>query len=224
MLVAGFPAGSWGTNCYVVAPAAGEQCVVIDPGQDAMRGVEDVVREHKLQPVAVLLTHGHIDHVWSVAPVCAAHDVPAYVHPADRYMLTDPAAGIGMPGRDLFGMAFAEPSDLIELADDTTVSLAGLDFVVNLAPGHTEGSLTFRLGDEVFFSGDLIFAGSIGRTDLPGGSYDAILESLRRVVLPLPDDMAIRSGHGPETTVGRERATNPFLREASDAAPITRGL
>ena len=224
MLVAGFPAGSWGTNCYVVAPGAGEQCVVIDPGQDAMRGVEDIVREHKLQPIAVLLTHGHIDHVWSVVPVCAAHDVPAYVHPADRYMLTDPAAALGMPGRDLFGMTFAEPSDLIELADETTVSLAGLDFVVNHAPGHTEGSLTFRLGDEVFFSGDLVFAGSIGRTDLPGGSYDAILESLRRVVLPLPDDLPILSGHGPETTVGRERATNPFLREAADAAPVTRGL
>lgn len=224
MLIAGFPAGSWGTNCYVVAPAAGEQCVVIDPGQDAVPGIEDVLREHRLKPAAVLLTHGHIDHVWSVVPVCGTHDVPAYVHPADRYMLSDPAAGIGMPGRDLFGMSFAEPSDVRELTGHDEIDLAGLGFVVDYAPGHTEGSVTFRLGEEAFFSGDLVFAGSIGRTDLPGGSYDAILDSLRRVVLPLPDDLPILSGHGPATTVGQERATNPYLREAVAAAPTTRGL
>ena len=225
MLVAGFPAGSWGTNCYVVAPAAGEQCVVIDPGQDAMPGVEDILREHRLRPVAVLLTHGHIDHVFSVAPVCGAHDVPAYIHPSDRYMLTDPARSLGMPsGTPVMGLEWAEPAEVVELTGHDTVSLAGLDFVVDSAPGHTEGSVTFRLGDEAFFSGDLIFAGSIGRTDLPGGSYDAILDSLRRVVLPLPDELPILSGHGPTTTVGRERATNPFLREAVEAAPITRGL
>ena len=224
MLVAGFPAGSWGTNCYVVAPAAGEQCVVIDPGQDAVRGIDDIVREHRLRPVAVLLTHGHIDHVWSVAPVCGARDVPAYIHPADRYMLTDPGRSLGIPqGQNPFGLEWAEPADVIELGETTTVSLAGLDFTVDLAPGHTEGSVTFRL-PEVLFSGDLIFAGSIGRTDLPGGSYEAMLESLRRVVLPLPDELPILSGHGPETTVGRERATNPFLREVVEAAPTTRGL
>jgi hydroxyacylglutathione hydrolase len=224
MLIAGFPAGSWGTNCYVVAPAAGEQCVVVDPGQDAVPGIEEILREHRLSPAAVLLTHGHIDHVWSVVPVCGTHDVPAYVHPADRYMLSDPAAGIGMPGRDLFGMAFTEPSDVIELTGHDEIDLAGLRFTVDSAPGHTEGSVTFTLADTAFFSGDLVFAGSIGRTDLPGGSYDAILDSLRRVVLPLPDDLPILSGHGPATTVGRERATNPYLREAVEAAPTTRGL
>lgn len=224
MLIAGFPAGSWGTNCYVVAPAAGEQCVVVDPGQDAVPGIEDILREHRLKPAAVLLTHGHIDHMWSVVPVCGTHDVPAYVHPADRYMLSDPAAALGMPGRDLFGMAFTEPSELIELTGHDEIDLAGLGFVVDHAPGHTEGSVTFRLGETALFSGDLVFAGSIGRTDLPGGSYDAILGSLRRVVLPLPDDLPILSGHGPATTVGRERATNPYLREAVEAAPTTRGL
>jgi glyoxylase-like metal-dependent hydrolase (beta-lactamase superfamily II) len=227
MLVAGFPAGSWGTNCYVVAPGPGEQCVVVDPGQDAVRGVEDLLREHRLHPVAVLLTHGHIDHMWSVVPVCDAHDVPAYVHPADRYMLSDPAAALGMPGRDLFGMTFAEPSDLIELGETTALSLAGLDFVVDHAPGHTGGSVTFRLGSDAFFSGDLVFAGSIGRTDLPGGSYDAMLDSLARVVLPLPDELPILSGHGPETTVGAERGANPYLAEAAARAGLaapSRGL
>ena len=225
MLVAGFPAGSWGTNCYVVAPSAGAECVVIDPGQDAVKGVEQILRESRLKPVAVLLTHGHIDHVFSVVPVCGAHDVPAYIHPSDRYMLTDPARSLGMPpGTPMFGLEWAEPSDVVELTGTDTITLAGLEFTVDHAPGHTEGSVTFRLADAVLFSGDLVFAGSIGRTDLPGGSYEAMLDSLRRVVLPLPDDLPILSGHGPETTVGRERATNPYLREAVAAAPITRGL
>lgn len=215
MLVRGFPAGSWQTNCYVVAPGPGEQCVIVDPGQDAVRGIDDIVAEHRLEPVAVLLTHGHIDHIWSVAPVCGARDVPAYVHPADRYMLTDPGRAIGMPGNP-FGIEFTEPSDVIELTGQDDVTLAGMEFRVDSTPGHTPGSVTFRLGDAVFFSGDLIFQGTIGRTDFPGGSYDAILDSLARVVLPLPDELPILSGHGAPTTVGDERATNPFLREAAE--------
>lgn len=229
MLVEGFPAGSFGTNCYVVAPGPGEQCVVIDPGQDAAQGVEDLLREHRLAPVAVLLTHGHIDHVWSVVPVCGAHDVPAYVHPADRYMLSDPGRSFGLPpGQPVFGgLTFAEPSDVVELTGSDAITLAGLDFQVEHAPGHTEGSLTFRLGDAAFFSGDLVFAGSIGRTDLPGGDYETILDSLARVVLPLPDELPILSGHGPATTVGAERAANPYLAEAaarSGLAAPGRGL
>jgi glyoxylase-like metal-dependent hydrolase (beta-lactamase superfamily II) len=225
MLVAGFPAGSWQTNCYVVAPAAGEQCVIVDPGQDAVAGIDEIVREHRLAPVAVLLTHGHIDHCWSVVPVCEARDVPAYVHPADRYMLADPARGIGMPpGSEVFGMRFAEPSDVIELTGSDEIELVGMSFRVDHAPGHTKGSVTFRLGDDVLFSGDLIFEGTIGRTDLPGGDYADMLASLARVVLPLPDELPILSGHGNATTVGRERATNPYLREASSLAAPTRGL
>jgi glyoxylase-like metal-dependent hydrolase (beta-lactamase superfamily II) len=230
MLVAGFPAGSFQTNCYVVAPGPGEQCVVIDPGQDSVNGIEELLREHRLAPVAVLLTHGHIDHMWSVLPVCEAHDVPAYVHPADRYMLSDPGRALGMPpGQPVFGgLTFAEPSDVIALTGSDDVTLAGLDFTVDHAPGHTEGSLTFRLGEDVLFSGDLVFAGSIGRADLPGGDYDTILDSLARVVLPLPDELPILSGHGPATTVGAERAANPYLAEAAARAgsvgPRTGGL
>jgi hydroxyacylglutathione hydrolase len=230
MLVAGFPAGSFQTNCYVVAPGLGEQCVVIDPGQDSVKGIEELLREHRLAPVAVLLTHGHIDHMWSVVPVCGAHDVPAYVHPADRYMLSDPARSLGLPaGEPVFGgLTFAEPSDVIELTGNDAITLAGLDLRVQHAPGHTEGSVTFRLGEDVLFSGDLVFQGSIGRTDLPGGDYATILDSLARVVLPLPDETAVLSGHGPATTVGAERATNPYLAEAAARAgsvgPRTGGL
>ncbi|MEV6754447.1 MBL fold metallo-hydrolase [Streptomyces sp. NPDC051214] len=222
MLIAGFPAGAWGTNCYVVAPAAGEECVIIDPGHQAAEGVEDALKKHRLKPVAVVLTHGHIDHVASVVPVCGAHDVPAWIHPDDRYMMSDPEKAIGRSfGAQLLGeLTVGEPSDVKELADGARLKLAGLDFSVAHAPGHTKGSVTFQLPESaevpsVFFSGDLLFAGSIGRTDLPGGSHDEMLASLARVCLPLDDSTVVLPGHNEHTTIGRERATNPYLRQVA---------
>jgi hydroxyacylglutathione hydrolase len=239
VLVAGFPAGAFAANCYVVASGPGQECVIIDPGQDAERGIEELLAEHRLRPAAVLLTHGHIDHVWSVAPVCGAKGIPAYIHPRDRALLSDPARGFPLgTGQELFGgLEFTEPDDVKELADGMTLSLVGLEITVNHAPGHTEGSVTFRLPLEsrptrppvsaqggaktgaagqndpadVLFSGDLLFAGSIGRTDLPGGDYPTILRSLARVCLTLPDPTVVLSGHGPQTTIGAERRGNPFL-------------
>ncbi|SEG73509.1 Glyoxylase, beta-lactamase superfamily II [Actinacidiphila yanglinensis] len=222
MLIAGFPAGAWGTNCYVVAPAAGEECVIIDPGHLAAQGVEDLLAKHRLKPVAVILSHGHIDHVASVLPVCGAHGVPAWIHPSDRYMMSDPEKALGRAvGAQLMGeLAVGEPDDLRELADGDTLALAGLEFGVAHAPGHTKGSVTYRLPESadvpsVFFSGDLLFAGSVGRSDLPGGDPAELYESLARVCLPLDDSTVVLSGHGPQTTIGRERATNPFLGEAA---------
>ncbi len=213
MLIAGFPAGSFQTNCYLVAVSAGCECVVIDPGQDAVPGIDAVIAEHRLKPVAVLLTHGHIDHIWSVVPVCGARDIPAYIHPSDRALLADPARGLppGAGQQLLPGLTFTEPDDVAELADGMTLRLAGLEIVVDHAPGHTPGSVTFRTGPGVMFSGDLLFAQSIGRTDLPGGDYPAILDSLARVCLTLPDETEVLPGHGPRTTIGAERASNPFL-------------
>lgn len=225
MLVAGFPAGSFQTNCYVVAPAAGEECVVVDPGQDAVEDLDALLREHRLKPVAVLLTHGHIDHVWSVAPVCGARDVPAWIHPDDRDLLSDPAKGFPPQAGDVFGgLKLTEPDDVRELSDGATLRLAGLEFRVDHRPGHTRGSVTFLAPVEdtqVLFAGDLLFAGSIGRTDLPGGDHAAMLRSLAKT-LTLPDETTVLPGHGPQTTIGRERATNPFLRGV--AAGPTRGL
>jgi hydroxyacylglutathione hydrolase len=215
VLVAGFPAGSFATNCYVVAPAAGEECVIIDPGQDAVDGVEEILKEHRLKPVAVILTHGHLDHVWSVSPVCGAKNVPAWIHPEDRDLLSDPAKGFGVTSQQLFGgLTLSEPDDVRELTDEAVLKLAGLELTVNHAPGHTPGSVTFRTPFEdlqIMFSGDLLFQGSIGRTDLPGGDHEAILRSLANVCLPLPDETVVLPGHGSQTTIGQERATNPYL-------------
>jgi hydroxyacylglutathione hydrolase len=213
VLVAGFPTGSFAANCYVVAPAPGEECLIIDPGQDAEDGIEDVLAEYRLKPVAVLATHGHIDHVWSVAPVCGARNIPAYIHPADRALLGDPARGFPLQvGQQLLrGLTFTEPDDVRELADGMVLRLAGVELVVDHAPGHTPGSVALRSGHEVMFSGDLLFAGSVGRTDLPGGDQAAMLDSLARVCLTLPDETQVLPGHGPGTTIGQERASNPFL-------------
>jgi hydroxyacylglutathione hydrolase len=238
VLIEGFPAGSFAANCYVLALAPGEDCLIIDPGQDAMPGIEEIVARHRLRPVAVLATHGHVDHIWSIAPVCDGANIPAYIHPADRALLTDPAKGISaLPGRQLFGgITFSEPADVIELADGMTVDLADIGLVTSHAPGHTPGSVTFRLpvdrgaepGDiaEVgaLFSGDLLFASSIGRTDLPGGDYPTILDSLARVCLPLPDDTVVLAGHGPTTTIGAERAHNQFLKDLVPTTGPARGL
>jgi len=224
VFVAGFPAGAWGTNCYLVAPAAGEECVIVDPGHEAAEGVEELIREHRLKPVAVLLTHGHIDHIASVVPVCGAQGVPAWIHPEDRYMMADPARGLGRSlGQQIMGsITVGEPDDVRELKDGSVLELAGLELTVDHAPGHTRGSVTFRTPSQsdippVLFSGDLLFAGSIGRTDLPGGDSKAIMESLARVCLPLDDATVVLSGHGSQTTIGRERATNPYLMQAAGA-------
>lgn len=135
--------------------------MIVDPGQDATEGVEELLREHRLKPVAVLLTHGHLDHVWSVAPVCGARDVPAWIHPDDRHLLSDPAAGLSETSASLFGgLTLSEPDDVRELSDGAVLPLAGLELVVDHTPGHTRGSVSFRLpDDEIMFSGDLLFAG-----------------------------------------------------------------
>ena len=221
MLVTGFPAGAFAANCYVVAPARGAECVIVDPGQDAQQGIEELLLRYRLKPIAVLLTHGHIDHMWSVAPVCGAKGIPAYVHPDDRELLADPAKGLSLAvGQQLFGgITFTEPDDVRELADGSALSLAELDFTVRHTPGHTPGSVTFG-SENGLFSGDLLFAGSIGRTDLPGGDHQAMLRSLART-LTLPDDTLVLPGHGPQTTIGAERRTNPFL---TGLVPANRGL
>ena len=229
MLTIAFPAAAFGTNCYVIAPGEGEECLVVDPGIGVEETLREVLAEHRLKPAAVLLTHGHVDHVYSVTPVCGG-DTAAYIHSEDRYRLTDPL-GSASPGlvemlEQQFGRAasWTEPSHVVEVHDRERLTLAGLEVDVLHAPGHTEGSVMFgfdRLPDGVrapeeldrtMVSGDVLFAGSIGRTDLPGGDGEAMQRSLRDVVLPLADSTLVLPGHGSATTMRRERGTNPYLR------------
>jgi hydroxyacylglutathione hydrolase len=235
VLIAGFPAAAFDTNCYVVAPAAGEECVVVDPGVEVVARLDAILLEHRLRPVAVLLTHGHIDHTFSVTPVCGARGIAAYIHPDDAELLADPMKGISTQTAAMFGgrLDWSEPDDVRLLSDGTPLEIAGLEVTVDHAPGHTRGSVVFRLPydgpaegvPEVALTGDVLFAGSIGRTDLPGGDGDVMRRSLATKILPLRDDVVVLPGHGPQTTIGRERATNPFLQDLSDlAAPPARGL
>ncbi len=226
MLVVGFPTGVFAANCYLVATRAGEPCVIVDPGQDAVPDIAAALREHRLKPAAVLLTHGHLDHMWSVLPVCGEHAVPALVHPADRHLLADPLATLPADWVEMLGVAgvrFDEPDDVREISDGEKLSIAGVDFTVDHAPGHTAGSVVFRApgdsGDSpMMFTGDLVFAGSVGRTDLVGGDPAAMRESLARVVLAAPDETVVLPGHGPRSTIGQERSTNPYLRGLTSGA------
>lgn len=237
MFITGFPAGSWGTNCYVVAAGPGEPCVIVDPGQDSIDRVHEIVRDNRLVPAAVLLTHGHIDHVWSVAPVSRDFEIPAFIHASDRYRLADPAGSTMVAAREQLlamtkdSLELTEPSDVRVLPNEgTDIDIAGIRVGVRHAPGHTEGSVVFDLprADEadVLLSGDVLFQGSIGRTDLPGGNPRAMELSLREVIWPMDDDVVVLPGHGTSTTIGAERASNPFLRAAADGrlSPPARGL
>jgi hydroxyacylglutathione hydrolase len=229
VLAVAFPAAAFDTNCYVLAPGPGEECLVVDPGIGVEQTLGAVLEEHGLRPAAVLLTHGHVDHVYSVTPVCGG-TTAAYIHTDDRYRLADPLGGLD-PGmlammEAQFGRraTWAEPEHVVEVGDREQLDLAGLPLTVLHAPGHTEGSVMFALDDlpeglppeegldRTVVSGDVLFAGSIGRTDLPGGDDAAMRRSLRDVVLPLPDSTLVLTGHGPATTMRRERGSNPYLR------------
>lgn len=219
MLVVGFPTGAFQANCYLLATGEGEPCVIVDPGQDAVEPITEALRTYRLSPVAALLTHGHFDHVFSVAPICDGNDVPAWIHPNDRDMLTDPMRGVSTGSAALFGgrLELREPHEVLELTDGAQLDLAGLSLTVDHSPGHTGGSVLFRTateeGGQLLLAGDTLFAGSIGRTDLPGGDPRQMRQSLRECILTLDDDTVVLPGHGQTTTIGRERVSNPFLLE-----------
>lgn len=198
-----FDDNPYGTNCWLVADDH-DGAVVIDPGFEPAR-VRALIDAEERRPVAVLLTHAHVDHAQAAGEL-AGDDVPVFVHEADAVAFRDPDAW--NPG---FENPLAEVKDLRTIADGDLLSFAGLRFEVRHTPGHTPGHCCFRI-DAAFLSGDLVFAGSIGRSDFPNSSPEDMRRSLRRF-LELPDDLAVWPGHGPETTVGRERASNPFLRE-----------
>ncbi len=220
MLISAFPAGLLQCNCYVLAHRPGSDAIVVDPGQRAMGPLRRILDKQRLTPAAVLLTHGHIDHIWSAQKVSDTFGCPAYIHPADRFMLTDPIAGIGPRlGQLLFSAVFREPKQVVELdRDGDKIDLADITVTVDHTPGHTRGSVVFRLtgdGSEVVLTGDTLFERSVGRTDLLGGSGRDLLNSIVDKLLVLSDKTVVLPGHGNATTIGAERRANPFLQGLS---------
>jgi glyoxylase-like metal-dependent hydrolase (beta-lactamase superfamily II) len=203
------------TNCWIIAPSEGSECIIVDPGMpDISRDIEMIIEEHKLKPVAALLTHGHLDHTFSITPLADGYDIPVYIHAEDRRFIADPA---GIHGEQfiaqLEAMTFVEPKKVNELKNGATLELLGMKITAIHAPGHTRGSLMFTINDEILISGDVLFAGSIGRTDLPTGSSQEMITTLKTKVLTLSDDLRVLTGHGPETTIKFERKNNPYLKE-----------
>jgi len=200
------PNGMFAENCYLVVDERAGECAIVDPGEEAGL-ILHKVEESGAKPVAIWLTHAHIDHVLGVARIAAETGAPVWLHPADRHLydaVPDQAAWFGLePPEPL-------PAPDQDLAHGTGLRVGGLSFEVRHAPGHSPGSVCL-IGPGVALSGDVLFAGSIGRTDLPGGDFETLIASIERELLPLPDDTILYSGHGPETTIGRERQTNPFL-------------
>ncbi len=179
---------------------------------DVQGQLAELLDQFRLKPVAVIATHGHLDHTFSITPIADGYGIPAYIHHQDRAALVHPQRFVSAEfAATLAGMEFVEPADVRELRNGQELDLVGLSFKAIHAPGHTAGSLMFEVSQEVLISGDVLFAGSIGRTDQPTGSAKDMQETLRKKVLPLGDHLKVLPGHGPQTTIARERKNNPFL-------------
>lgn len=204
--------GRFAQNCYLVADVESGDCVVVDPGEESARILSEVARRG-WRIGAIWLTHAHVDHILGVGAVKAAAGVPVHLHPADRPLYD------GLPQQaQLMGLAAepAPPPDHV-LAPGARLRVGRHEFEVRHTPGHSPGSVSF-VAPGAALTGDALFAGSVGRTDLPGGDGAALLRSIRRELLPLPDETVVYSGHGPASTIGMERATNPFLTGAYELA------
>jgi glyoxylase-like metal-dependent hydrolase (beta-lactamase superfamily II) len=205
MLIESIVTGPFQENVYLVATGRGEDCVIIDPGDDAER-IQARIAELELNPVLILNTHGHLDHIGAVPDLQEHYEIPFAIHPADRFLLSN----VEQHAR-LFGLSgYRDPVVDRDISEGEVVEEAGLRFEVLGTPGHTPGGVTF-VADGHAFVGDCLFMGSIGRTDLPGGDPAVLKSTLHDVLLKLPDETVVHSGHGPDTSIGRERASNPFL-------------
>ena len=210
------------TNCWILALGTGQECIIVDPGMakpNLVKEIEEKISDLNLKPVAVLITHGHLDHTFSVLPLTKQVPMRTFITGADRVLLTDPMGALDRGGVSeqflkAFGMEkFKEPDEVVELEDFLTFEVAGMQITSIFAPGHTKGSVIFTVDDQQLISGDVLFAGSIGRTDLPTGSANEMRKTLRDRILTLSDGLNVLPGHGGQTTIGTERVRNPYLQD-----------
>ncbi len=199
--------GPFAVNCYLLFDEDTSDCLIIDPGAD-----DDVidyeVEQLALVPKAILLTHGHGDHIAAVAAVKDKYDIPLYVGAGEEGLLADPSANISA----YFDSPIVAPTPDHAVTDEQTIRVGALTLKVLSTPGHSPAGVCYLLEEEgVLFCGDTLFAGSIGRSDLPGSSHDLLMKSIHAKILTLPDAVVCLPGHGPATTVGAERTSNPFL-------------
>jgi glyoxylase-like metal-dependent hydrolase (beta-lactamase superfamily II) len=215
------PAQAFATNCWVIAPSKNSECFIVDPGITApsiVPALSEILRRHNLKPIATLVTHGHLDHTFSVLPFSEQYGVPTYIQRSDRKLLANPFLALAAGGAtqsimDQLGVKeFHEPSDVREFLGGERFSLAGFDIETIHAPGHTAGSAMFVVNDEYLISGDVLFHDGIGRTDMPTGSSSTMAQTLLTKVLTLDDALNVLPGHGAVTTIGRERKQSPYLR------------
>ena len=209
------------TNCWILATGIGQECIIVDPGiakPNLVKNILEKVSEHNLKPAAILITHGHLDHTFSVLPLSKEIPMRTFITGADRFLLTDPTGAIDKGGVSeqliaaFGGDKFKEPSDVIEVEDFSHFEIAGLGIGAIFAPGHTKGSVLYTVDNQQLISGDVLFAGSIGRTDMPTGSASDMRKTLRERVLTLPDELNVLPGHGGQTTIATERVRNPYLQ------------
>jgi glyoxylase-like metal-dependent hydrolase (beta-lactamase superfamily II) len=215
MLVTSVIAQMFATNCWVIAPGAGQECISVDPGMpDLSHEVIALIEEHNLKPVAALITHGHLDHTFSVKSLADGYSIASYIHTEDRELLLKPQGAHGAEFINaLDAMNFEEPKKVKNLRHGDVIDLLGMKITAIHSPGHTRGSTMFSINDELLLSGDVLFAGSIGRTDLPSGSHESMQKTLKNRVLTLDDGLRVLPGHGPETTIKFERKNNPYLKD-----------
>ena len=222
----------YGTNCWILSSNARQECVVVDPGigdQKFLHAIREQIDTLNHKVVAILITHGHIDHFFTVIPL--QDDVgisQVLIHKSDRDLLTHPeraltketAMLLNQLGRLIPGYEFRDPKELEEIDGDCEIELAGMKFEIRNTPGHTPGSIIASVEDQVLISGDTLFAGSIGRTDLPRGSISKMEESLREKILTLPGHLRVLPGHGPETRLETEFKVNQYLTAVAEGRSI----
>jgi len=207
VLIETLPVGDLQTNCYIVADEPSGEAIVIDPGGDAP-AILDTVARHKWTVKMVINTHGHFDHIMANKDIVEATGAPLAVHPDDASMLTSPLRSFSV----FAGKTSPSQAPTVELVDGSVVQVGKIKFTVLHTPGHSPGSISlYNAEEKVVFSGDALFQMGIGRTDFPGGSMPVLCKSIRERLFTLPDDTVVYSGHGPETSIGYERANNPWL-------------